>query len=301
MLWWQSEDYVGDISQVLAHANEAFSRTATAPSVHTCDLCFKALNTLWNARARHDAEHKLADTPAFTTLLQGISHGSADELLQNTRLRELVELTPQVMNHRVLKEHAHQPGRRIPEDLRNKATECHRRLARSYKSYITTRMNRDQLLKRVAELLYVIRSNIAHGEKTPYGPDLEKAARDAAVSALALPLLRLIILVLLDRPDHKLLSYGTLTPGGPNASQLSGIAGTWTSCTVPGRIDMHEGLAFLRHDIKSERIPAHLLRSPELENHWPHLDRFEGERYRRTLLQVNVAGVWEIASAYSAA
>jgi hypothetical protein len=297
MFWWQAPEYFGDLADVLAHVNEAFISTA-GPYTRACELCFHALNKLWNARARYDTTPRLADTPAFIALLKGMD-SAADELLRDQRTKTLVDLTPHVMNHSVLKSRGYRPGQTISDVLRREASKEHRKLAALHAIYATTGADRDQVLKRLAEFLYVIRSNIAHGEKTSYGPDLAKASRDEAVSGVALPVLRLIIFLLLDRPDHKLLAYGTLAPGGQNESQLHGIEGAWMACVVLGRLEVRDGLAFLRPAIGGPPISAHLFRSSTLASHWGNLDAYEGARYRRTLVQADVAGVWEIASAYT--
>ena len=38
-----------------------------------------------------------------------------------------------------------------------------------------------RVVKKTAELLYIVRSNMAHGEKTKYGPDIDKRKRGVSV------------------------------------------------------------------------------------------------------------------------
>ena len=101
-----------------------------------------------------------------------------------------------------------------------KASEEHRRLKTAYGDLFSQRTPEvgDRVVKRAAEVLYIVRSNIAHGEKTPYGPDLEKTRRDEQVCSVVVPLQFLLIEMLLDFPSHKLFAYGTLRPGKPNVS-----------------------------------------------------------------------------------
>ncbi len=130
----------------------------------------------------------------------------------------------------------------------------------------------------------MVRSNIAHGEKTPYGPDLQKAERDSRVCEVLVPLQALVSSLLLDEPDSKLLVYGTLAPGGANHSALSSLSGHWEVCTTWGRLDTHNGLPVLHWAPGAPAVEAHLLASSELGQHWERLDRFEGSAYRRRLV-----------------
>ena len=97
-------------------------------------------------------------------------------LLEAPATRNLVALSPPVMNHDVLKKRGYVPKQEISESLQREATEEHRKTQKALTDFDAQRSDEvaDRALKRLAEVLYVIRSNIAHGEKTPYGPDLEK-------------------------------------------------------------------------------------------------------------------------------
>jgi hypothetical protein len=63
--------------------------------------------------------------------------------------------------------------------------------------------NQERVMKRLAELLYVVRSNNAHGEKTPYGPDIEKLKQDEMVCSIIIPIQLALLMLILDRPDFK--------------------------------------------------------------------------------------------------
>jgi gamma-glutamylcyclotransferase (GGCT)/AIG2-like uncharacterized protein YtfP len=94
--------------------------------------------------------------------------------------------------------------------------------------------------------------------------------------------------------DQWLATYGTLAPGKVNHHQLRGLAGRWTGGTVRGRlVEAGWGAALgfpgLVLDAAGQAVPVHLFHSPELPDHWPRLDAFEGEGYRRVVAQVATA------------
>ncbi|WP_191061559.1 gamma-glutamylcyclotransferase family protein [Geminicoccus harenae] len=94
--------------------------------------------------------------------------------------------------------------------------------------------------------------------------------------------------------DEWLATYGSLAPGEVNHHQLAGLAGRWMGGTVRGRL-MEAGwgaaLGFpgLVLDPDGQEVPVHLFHSPELPGHWPRLDAFEGNGYRRVVAQVDTA------------
>lgn len=91
--------------------------------------------------------------------------------------------------------------------------------------------------------------------------------------------------------DMRLATYGTLAPGRVNADQLADLPGTWRQGTVKGRLveagwGAELGYPGLILDPSGQAIDVHLFESPDLPNHWPRLDAFEGAGYRRVVTQV---------------
>lgn len=83
-----------------------------------------------------------------------------------------------------------------------------------------------------------------------------------------------------------LATYGTLGPGRPNHHQLAGLEGRWFKGIVRGKLvqagwGADLGFPGLQLDPGGECIVVDVLASSELPRHWPHLDAFEGEGYRR--------------------
>lgn len=91
--------------------------------------------------------------------------------------------------------------------------------------------------------------------------------------------------------DHRLITYGTLAPGQVNHGQLSHLDGTWSKGTIRGRL-MDEGWGAelgcpgIVIDPQGDAVDVHIFESVDLPDLWPHLDEFEGEGYRRVVVQV---------------
>lgn len=107
----------------------------------------------------------------------------------------LAQVTPEILDHFVLKSRGHRTGQPTSDGLRHDATERHRKFRAAHGGFLAgdNSMTARGVLKMLAELLFVVRSNIAHGEKTPCGPDLEKVRRDEQASAVASQVLTLFV------------------------------------------------------------------------------------------------------------
>ena len=101
-------------------------------------------------------------------------------------------------------------------------------------------------MKKSAQLIYVVRSNIAHSEKTPHGPDILKAERDGLISSVTADVIEDVFDVLFEKPSRRLAVYGSLAPGGANASQLAGLDGQWRDGKVEGVVEETSGLQEFR-------------------------------------------------------
>jgi gamma-glutamylcyclotransferase (GGCT)/AIG2-like uncharacterized protein YtfP len=132
----------------------------------------------------------------------------------------------------------------------------------------------------------MVRSNNAHGEKTPNGPDLDKRDRDYSVCEVTAPVVDKILRLLLHHPERRLLTYGTLSPGGANAHMLASISSSPRSVQIKGKIIPKNGLSYYDRYYRSAdpMISCVLLESDDLPLIWPRLDDFEGTEYQRILV-----------------
>jgi gamma-glutamylcyclotransferase (GGCT)/AIG2-like uncharacterized protein YtfP len=97
-----------------------------------------------------------------------------------------------------------------------------------------------------------------------------------------------------DEASTRLAVYGTLAPGGPNHHQLAGLHGRWLRGTVRGWLSASGWAASLGYpaltlDPMGPLVDVQLFESLDLPNHWPRLDEFEGNEYRRVVTPVSTA------------
>jgi gamma-glutamylcyclotransferase (GGCT)/AIG2-like uncharacterized protein YtfP len=287
--WWVRES-LRDVASVVSHINEAKNRRN---DVECYELAFKSLNLLWTQLYRFQSrnghlkpEHleTRGDTASFEELLR-VSLEAEDKgrLLQWNDVEQFVTLTPPVMNHDVLRRENYDPSA-IPARLRQRASEKHSELARAYRRWREqqTPESAERAVKKLADLLFVIRSNIAHGEKTPRGgPDFEKVNRDQEVCHRARPVIERLLRAIFRDPDYRLAVYETLRRGGPNHAKLAKFDGLWSEARVRGELIEKEGLPHFTWSVLGPELTVEILESPDLEKGWIDLDRFEGPSYRR--------------------
>jgi gamma-glutamylcyclotransferase (GGCT)/AIG2-like uncharacterized protein YtfP len=235
-------------------------------------------------------------------ILESTRAAGPHDFLRGRELKSLVALEPQIMNHDTLVRRRYKPDVEIPTVLLKSATEEHRKLVHAFRQLESDISDEvaDRVLKRLALLLYIVRSNIAHREKTPYGPDPNKINRDEGVCAAVVPVEVELVDILLGSPRTKLVVYGTLAPGESNHSVLGSVPGDWRPCWIKGSITIRNALPCLSWNPSNDEIPAKLFTSTELASKWKRLDSFEGTSYRRRLIPVQTDTGMEVANAYLA-
>jgi gamma-glutamylcyclotransferase (GGCT)/AIG2-like uncharacterized protein YtfP len=91
----------------------------------------------------------------------------------------------------------------------------------------------------------------------------------------------------------RLFVYGTLGPGRPNEHVLQAIGGSWQTGSVTGKLYQQGWGAAMGYpaivlDNGGEEVAGFLFSSEHLSSHWPQLDAFEGEAYRRVITAVKL-------------
>lgn len=294
---------MGHMTEALFHFNHGMGMIGShASKIDVARTLFDGLNKLQTEWLMGQVDQQLGEVKAFQTMiLRGLSFEARDALLQSAEIKGLAGLKPKVMNHDILRRGGYRPGAEIEENLAKDAAEVHRKLEIAYRELPKNREEIcERVIKRVAELLYVVRSNIAHGEKTPYGPDLNKRERDEQVCACVVPLQVLLLELLLGQPSKRLISYGTLAPGKPNHSLISDLPGEWKECVIRGTMNQSGGLPRFSWNPHGAEQSASLFTSDALPNHWDRIDRFEGREYRRQLIPAGTHGGIAIGYAYIA-
>ncbi|OBC13429.1 hypothetical protein A5784_31680 [Mycobacterium sp. 852013-50091_SCH5140682] len=90
-------------------------------------------------------------------------------------------------------------------------------------------------------------------------------------------------------PEHRLATYGTLSPGRSNAHVLEELAGTWVQGSIRGHFHergwhIYPGIVL---DDSGPEVAVHVFVSRDLSAHWRRLDEFEGPGYRRVPVSVS--------------
>jgi len=217
-------------------------------------------------------------------------------LINSKTFKEIIYYTPLIMSDAVLEHKRYNPDD-ISEELREKASITHKRLIDNYNS---PRRRDDIIITSLCKLLYEVRSNMKHCGKTPYGPDRDKSKRDEEICKLIHPTLSEIINILLEKPNDKLLLYGTLKTGKSNSRILDNYRNNLKNVSIWGFIEMENNLPYYTFSISSSQneIQAELIHNNELNTHFDKLDEFEGTTYRRIKVPFKNENEVEIGQVY---
>jgi gamma-glutamylcyclotransferase (GGCT)/AIG2-like uncharacterized protein YtfP len=290
MNWIMTLKSSGHITEAVYHFNQAMGGLETGWSmVEVSRSFFDALNKIQTEWRLYESDQEMGEIKAFRSMImKGLNEESTTNFLQSTELSNFVFFEPQIMNHKILQRHRYRPDQEIEQQLAKKASDEHNKVVNAYNAYLSPQNDeeKERVIKRVAELMYVVRSNIAHGEKTPYGPDLKKKERDEKICKVIIPLQQLLLNLLFDYPDRKLVAYGTLAPGKVNHVLLSDIQGTWEDCSLRGYFNEINELTFFNWQTSGKEIKAQLFSSDFLPNILDRIDSFEGANYRRILVPI---------------
>ena len=106
--------------------------------------------------------------------------------------------------------------------------------------------------------------------------------------------------------EHRLATYGSLAPGGPNHGQLDGLKGRWFSGNVRGTLVEkgwgatlgYPGIVLEEH---GHNVEVQVFECADLVRRWPLLDEFEGSGYERVIAVVRTSSGDVEASIYALA
>lgn len=298
--WWQSKAARPELEGCVARLNEAQD---TLDPVHRFSTYVQALNLLWSGKARLDNDRERSDSQGIRDILLSIPASRQEELCNKPEVLVLANLVPQILNVDCLRASEHYiPGKTIPHKLARAASTEHRQFATAIQMWHRDH-NADScslVMKRLAALLYVVRSNIAHGEKTLNGRDIAKATRDRNVCEIALPVVLGVVNSLFNHPNQMLIAYGTLKPSEPNNEILETLNDQeWQDIEVEGQlINRKGGLKAFQWCNSGTRHKAMLLKSRQLASFWQRLDSFEGSAYRRILATALIDELAVVAMVY---
>ena len=207
-----------------------------------------------------------------------LDNSDKNKIINSKAFKEIIHYRPLIMNDKVLEKNRYDPDS-ISHTLREKASWTHYKLINDYKD----QLKNSWIITSLCKLLYEVRCNLKHCGKTPYGPDLEKSRRDEEVCKLIHPTLSAIINHLLEKPNDKLLLYGTLKFGEANATILDSYRINSKLVSVWGFMEIENKLPYYTFSISSDQnqVEAELIYNSEIHNLFDKLDEFEGLTYRR--------------------
>lgn len=256
--------------------------------------------------AKYEDEDRDEESPQLRKFLRDESFWYLDDSFFDSKpLRNLVTMRPRIASEgeiRKLRDKSKVLG--LSEDQLDTARGTHDRLIEAVNNYDNFRDmgSRKNVGYWLAALFYLVRCNLVHGEKTPYGPDTEKSHRDATVLSATLPVLEDALLRTLELPSHRLAVYGTLRRGEPNHEKIMDL-GDPAIGIVTGHVKESAGYPVYSWVLDGRDVEVELYSSERLTpGRWNELDRFEGPGYRRILVPVRrVNGSHVVATIYEGA
>ena len=254
-------------------------------------------NKLTDFAKRQLESNKFSINNKFSETVNSIlKYSEKSNLINSKAFKEIIYYTPLIMSDTVLKDKRYNPDD-ISEELRDIASFTHKKLIDNYNS---PRRKDVVIITSLCKLLYEVRSNMKHCGKTPYGPDANKSKRDEEICKLIHPTLSTIINILLEKPNNKLLLYGTLKSGQSNSKILDSYRKNSKFVSILGFIEIENMLPYYTFSVSSSQneIQAELIHNNEIYTQFDKLDVFEGSTYRRIKAPFKYENEVEIGHVY---
>ena len=198
-----------------------------------CQEIFQTYNRVWNRFHNEVAETQepATDSTKFKRLLEDILNGDAlQKFTQSNSLTDLSQVFPLIHNDQYIAERYNTPfslsnlDEITPEDT-DSATAAHR----EFNQYLTkvrsgsNNKTKKKFISKLARILYVVRSNIAHGSKLQY----QGSRRNEEICDITYRVLLDISNIVLDNGLFRIAAYGELRREGrlfePLVTNNSGI------------------------------------------------------------------------------
>ena len=263
---------LSDINTVVSHLNRGNSNSSDVDI--KCKDYFNAINILFNAYILREE----SDNYKFRETIYHLTDSEQKKAIINSIFfKNLINFKPYIKDDKMLRQgKIHSDNTRI----RNEPDRNHIDLINSYNE----RKPAGTIINNLCKLLYMIRGNLNHGEKTPYGIDTEKVQRDKTVCEMIFPLLNIIMDIILDYPSKKLIVYGTLKKGEINQNIINDNKNERKNIKIFGSITFDEGLSYYNYSLANNDISAELIYKEKMELDFDRLSKFEGESYIKILV-----------------
>lgn len=292
----------GYLTQALSQINGARRQLKDSDWVlDAVRILADALNSVqneWSLSASGNTE-EMGEVKKFKEMiLSAVDEESTMRLIRDTSVSLLINSEPLVLNHSVLLKEQYRPGQKISDKLRKKAGEKHKKCRNKYEKITDNQFegDKDGLIRDLAELLYIVRSNISHGHKTAFGPDEEQMDRDKAVCGLVAPVQLLIFDILLNRPSSRLATVESSSGLEKVENKFLDISADRRKCKIRGRIESFgEGDEFF-WDPKGSYFDALYCQQVDIE--WNTIDDQMGRVYERLLVPATTSAGLQIVNVY---
>jgi gamma-glutamylcyclotransferase (GGCT)/AIG2-like uncharacterized protein YtfP len=243
---------------------------------------FYGLNLLWTDANNHDllSSHNGGDKNMFKSLLKILDNTNEGKcFVISDALKRFIEFRPKVMDMHVLATGHYNPSG-LDNDLKTKAEEKHTALIEGYSKFLRGEKSQADFLDLVADLMYTIRSNISHGEKTVSGPDTKQVERDRLVSEAAFPVADLLMKIFLGISPGLLATYGTLMKEEILERLSVSAKEVESDFFIQGKVCHNNGLNYFKWRADGDRVKVKIydVRNPEAD--FKKLQKYEGEKYR---------------------
>lgn len=181
-----------------------------------CQEIFQTLNRVWNElhSSSGDDAGAVADSIKFRKLMQLVlDRDRLQKLLEHPSLQNLADLSPPIHNDAVLgRPYNPEMDEILPDEVYERATNEHIEF-RKYLARIRENFNSENVREfrnKLCRLLYLVRSNMAHGSKANY----QGSQRNETISKCVYYVLLEICNFILDNGLYRIAAYGDLRTTG---------------------------------------------------------------------------------------
>ena len=249
-------------------AEEAFSTRKNDDTQTKIFSLFAALNRCFNENAsdQDNVDVEISDAKSFGNFLTDfIPENSLKTLCHSDYLKEFKNLNPLITSDKMILDKGLDPYSLNPEDhaeLTEKASSDHKQFLREFQkidqSFTNAKMKR--LLKKLARLLYTIRSNTVHGSKLATVDNEERIER---VCEITINVLFDLIDVLIGGGLRKIAVYGELKKDGSLHSNYMQNFTFLSAATIKGHPWNKRNIVWLDLDQKEADYAAELYLVPD--------------------------------------
>jgi len=239
-----------------------------------CQDIFQTYNRVWNSLFAEEiqTEEISSDNTKFRKLLETILEGDKfTNFILSSSLTGLSEISPLIHNDSLFSQRYGRPfslseANRITGEESEDATEAHR----EFNNYLfkvrekTNSKNKKKFISKLSRLLYVVRSNIAHGSKLQY----QGSKRNEQICEVIYRVLLDLSNLILNNGLFKIAAYGELKrDGGLHSPLVIDNDGNFlvSAEVVGGVLNIDNSLVFNSHS-EFERTDVDILEFKYSEN-----------------------------------